>query len=73
MTIGEFLNLMDKLDITVEAGSVKSVADFYSTDTKCYTPLDYDEVHENLDNYEYLSCCFYADGQDPSIYCKKIK
>lgn len=73
MTVGEFLDLMDKLDVTIEGASFRNVADFYATNGKYYTPIYYDGIKENLDNYEYLSCIFYDNVQDPSIYCEKIK
>lgn len=73
MTLGEFLNLMDKLNITVESMPIRHVADYFELGDgiKYAKPIYYHKIEENLDDYEYLYCWFYEDERDPSIYCKK--
>ena len=75
MTLAEFLNLTDKLDITVEGQPIRHMADYFEIgeNIKYCKPIYYHEIKENLDDYEYLYCWFYEDERDPSIYCKKFK
>ena len=75
MTVSEFLNLMEKLDITVEGMPIRQRADYFEIgeNIKSAKPIYYHEMEENMDGYEYLYCWLSEDGGDPSIYCKKIK
>lgn len=78
MTLGEFLDLTDKLDITADGFYIRHAADYFEVRKEKYidqpynASIYYNDIKQNLDNYEYISCMFHEDMRDPSIYCKKL-